>query len=36
MEGGDVPWSADIESLGEAVRVGALANAVKKSGVDIG
>lgn len=35
VRNGDVPWSADITSLGEAVRTGGLGDAVQKSGVDI-
>jgi histidine ammonia-lyase len=35
MQSGDVPWSTDITSLGEAVRTGGLGDAVRESGVDI-
>ncbi|MFC7078525.1 HAL/PAL/TAL family ammonia-lyase [Haloarcula halophila] len=35
VRSGDVPWSADISSLGDAVRDRSLVDAVRQSGVDI-
>jgi hypothetical protein len=35
MQAGDVPWSADITALGDALRTGALGDAVGERGVDI-